>query len=112
MEQLVKLENEDETKTEIHFDDLSRKVETKMKNYITVKKDLVKTENRNYGEFSKSEEEAIKYCLESMGPNDTKKRKIDFEFNITLITKRGQNFVNETSFYLFVCDGHENDVHY
>ena len=74
-EQMVKLE--DETKTEIHFHDLPCKVETKNENYITVKKELVKTENKNCGEFSKSEEKAIQYCLESMSPKDTKKRKID-----------------------------------
>ena len=81
-EQLVKLENEDETKTEIHFDDLPCKVETKTENYITVKKDLVKTENRNCGEFSKSEEEALTYCLESMSSQNTKKRKVDSELSL------------------------------
>ena len=74
-EQMVKLE--DETKTEIHFHDLPCKVETKNESYITVKKELVKTENKNCGEFSKSEEKALSYCLESMSPKDTKKRKID-----------------------------------
>ena len=83
-EQMVKLENEDETKTEIHFDDHPCKVETKMENYITVKKDLVKTENRNCGEFSKSEEDSLMYCLESMPPADTKKRKIDSEKDLPL----------------------------
>ena len=78
-EQMVKLENEDETKTEIHFDDHPCKVETKMENYITVKKDLVKTENRSCGEFSKSEEDSLMYCLESMPPTGTKKRKFDSE---------------------------------
>ena len=63
-EQLVKLENKDETKTE---------------KYITVKKEWVKTENRNCGEFSKSEEDSLMYCLESMPPANTKKRKIDSE---------------------------------
>ena len=66
-EQLVKLENEDETKTE---------------NNITVKKELIKTENTNSGEFSKSEEEAFKYCLESMPSKDTKKRKIDSQLPV------------------------------
>ena len=71
-EQLVKLENEDE----IHFDDLPCKVEAKTENCISVKKELIKTEN-NSGEFSKSEEEALSYCLESISSKDTKKRKID-----------------------------------
>jgi hypothetical protein len=59
-EQLVKLENEDESKTEIHFDDLPCKVEIKTENDITVKKELVKTENSKFqnGEFSKSEEDS------------------------------------------------------
>ena len=71
-EQLVKLENEDE----IHFDDLPCKVETKTENYTSVTKELIKTE-KNCGEFSKSEEEALSYCLESISSKDTKKRKID-----------------------------------
>ena len=66
-EQLVKLENEDETKTE---------------KYITVKKDLVKTEKRNCDEFSKSEEDSLQYCLESMPPPGTKKRKIDSDLAV------------------------------
>ena len=66
-EQLVKLENKDETKTE---------------KYITVKKEWVKTENRNCGEFSKSEEDSLMYCLESMPPAGTKKRKIDSELPV------------------------------
>ena len=78
-EQMVKIENDDETKTEIHFDDLPCKVETKTENYITVRKDLFETENRNCGEFSKSEEDSLMYCLESMPPAGTKKRKIDSE---------------------------------
>ena len=52
-----------------------------MENPISVKKDLV-SENQNYDEFSKSKEEAIKYCLELMGPNDTKKRKFDSELPV------------------------------
>ena len=79
VEQMVKLENEDKTKTEIHFDDHPCKVETKMENYITVKKDWVKTENGNCGEFSKSEEDSLMYCLESIPPTGTKKRKFDSE---------------------------------
>ena len=81
-EQMVKLENEDETKTENHFNDLPCKVEPKAKSYIAVKKELIKTENDHFGEFSKSEEEAFKYCLESMSPKDTKKRKIDSELPV------------------------------
>jgi hypothetical protein len=77
-EQMVKIENDDETKTEIHFDDLPCKVETKTENYITVRKDLFETENRNCGEFPKSEEDS----LESMPPKDTKKRKIDSELSV------------------------------
>ena len=78
-EQLVKLENKDEIKTEIHSNDHSCKIETKTENYITVRKDLVKTENKDCGEFSKSEEDSLMYCLESMPPAGTKKRKIDSE---------------------------------
>ena len=81
-EQFVKLENNDETKTEIYFDDLPCKVEPKAESYITVKKELIKTENKNCGEFSKSEEEAFMYCLESMSPKDTKKRKVDSELSV------------------------------
>ena len=85
---MVKLENEDEIKTEIHFDeikteihfdDLPCKDEIKTENYIPVKKELVKTECRNFGQFSKSEEDSLMYCLESMPPAYTKKRKIDLE---------------------------------
>jgi hypothetical protein len=78
-EQLVKLKNKDEIKTEIHSNDHSCKIETKTENYITVRKDLVKTENKDCGEFSKSEEDSLMYCLESMPPAGTKKRKIDSE---------------------------------
>ena len=81
-EQIVKIENEDETKTEIHFDDLPCKVETKTENYITVRKDLFETENRNCGEFSKSEEDSLMYCLESISPAGIKKRKIDSELSV------------------------------
>ena len=83
-EQLVKLENEDETKTEIHFDDLPCKVETKTENDITVKKELVKTENSKFqnGEFSKSEEDSLMYCVESISPAGIKKRKIDSELSV------------------------------
>ena len=81
-EQMVKLENEDETKTEIHFEDLPFKVETKTENYITVRKDLFETGNRNCGEFPKSKEDSLIYCLESMPPKDTKKRKIDSELSV------------------------------
>ena len=81
-EQLVKLENEDETKTENHFNDLPCKVEPKAKSYIAVKKELIKTENENCDEFSKSEEEAFMYCLESMSPKDTKKRKVDSDLPV------------------------------
>jgi ribosomal protein S26 len=76
-EQMVKLENEDETKTEIHFDDLPFTVEPKAESCITFKKELIKSENKNHDEFSKSEEVSLMYCLESMPPKDTKKRKID-----------------------------------
>ena len=78
-ERLFKLENDDEPKTGIHFDDLPCKDEIKTENYIPVKKELVKTECRNFGQFSKSEEDSLMYCLESMPPAYTKKRKIDLE---------------------------------
>ena len=81
-EQFVKLENEDETKTEIYFDDLPCKVETKMESFIKIKKDLVKSENQNRDEFSKSEEKALMYCLESMPSKNTKKRKVDSELSV------------------------------
>ena len=81
-EQIVKIENDDETKTEIHFDDLPCKVEIKTENYITVRKDLFQTEDRNCDEFSKSEEDSLMYCLQSMPPKDTKKRKIDSELSV------------------------------
>ena len=81
-EQLVKIEKEDDvTKTENCVGSFPYKVETKMENPISVKKDLV-SENKKYDEFSKSEEEAIQYCLESMGPNNTKKRKVDSELPV------------------------------
>ena len=81
-EQFVKLENKDEAKTEIYFDDLPCKVETKMESSIEIKKDLVKSENQNGGEFSKSEEKALMYCLESMPSKNTKKRKVDSKLSV------------------------------
>ena len=83
-EQLVKLENEDETKTETCFNDHPCKVETKTENDITVKEELVKTENSKFqnGEFSKSEEDSLMYCVESISPAGIKKRKIDSELSV------------------------------
>ena len=81
-EQFVKLENEYETKTEIYCDDLLCKVDTKMESSIEIKKDLVKSENQNRDEFSKSEEKALMYCLESMPSKNTKKRKVDSELSV------------------------------
>ena len=81
-EQMVKIENDDETKTEIHFDDLPCKVEIKTENYITVRKDLFQTEDRNCDEFSKSEEDSLMYCVESISPAGIKKRKIDSELSV------------------------------
>ena len=77
-EQMVKLENEDETKTE---------------KYITVKKDLVKTEKRNCGELSKSEEDSLIYCLESMPPpcNVESKPENFITVKKELIKKENQN---------------------
>ena len=81
-EQLVKIEKKDNvTKPENCVELFPCKVETKVENPISVKKDLV-SDDQNYDEFSKSEEEAIKYCLESMGPTDTKKRKVDSELPV------------------------------
>ena len=51
-EQLVKLENKDETKTEKYIT-ARTSIEPSL---ITVKNEWVKTEKRNFGEFSKSEE--------------------------------------------------------
>ena len=79
-EQLVKVENSDVSKTESYDHALSCKIETKMENGISVRKDLIKIENQNCDGFSKSEEKALMFCLESMPPKENKKRKIDSEF--------------------------------
>ena len=79
-EQLVKVENNDVTKTESYKDDLPCKIETKMENGISVRNDLIKIENQSCDGFSKSEEKALMFCLESMPPKENKKRKIDSEF--------------------------------
>ena len=79
-ERLVKIEKKDDiTKTENCVELFSCKVETKMENPISLKKGLTKSENQNCEEFSKSEEKALKYCLESMPIKNTKKRKVDSE---------------------------------
>ena len=96
-EQNVKIEKIDETETETEYsvDSLSCKVETKMEN-------LIKIENQNHGEFSKSEEEALMYCVESMSPQNTKKRKIDSELPLEevqqkIIEKLTNDLVNLTN---------------
>ena len=80
-EQSVKIEKVDENKTEYSVDALPCKAETKMEN-------LIKIENRNHGEFSKSEEEALMYCVESMSPQNTKKRKIDSELPLEVVQQK------------------------
>jgi DNA repair exonuclease SbcCD ATPase subunit len=81
-EQLVKVENNDVTKTESYKDALPCKIETKMENWISVRKDLIKIEDQNCDGFSKSEEKALMFCLESMPPKEIKKRKIDSKFPV------------------------------
>ena len=93
-EQSVKIEKIDETKTEYSVDSLPCKVETKMEN-------LIKIENQNHGEFSKSEEEALMYC-ESMSFQNTKKRKVDSELSLEeaqqkVIKKLTNDLVNLTN---------------
>ena len=44
--------------------------------------DLIKIENQNCDGFSKSEENALMFCLESMPPKENRKRKIDSEFPV------------------------------
>ena len=91
-EQLVKIEKKDNvTKTENWVELFPCKVETKVENPISVKKDLV-SENQNYDEFSKSEEEALMYCLESMSP---KKRKIDPELCVDIPLEEVQQKIIE-----------------
>ena len=85
-EQLVKVENNDVTKTESYKDALSFKIETKMENGISVRKDMIKIENQNSDVFSKSEEKALMFCLESMPPKENKKRKIDSEFPVEKVS--------------------------
>jgi hypothetical protein len=58
-EQLVKIEKNDLTKAKISYDALPCKVESKQENFIAVKNELIKSENQNCDEFSKSEEEAL-----------------------------------------------------
>ena len=96
-EQFVKLENEDETKTEIYFDDLPCKVETKMESSIEIKKGLVKSENLNCDEFSKSEEKALMYYLESMPSKNTKKRKLDSELSVLPVEQVRQKIIEKLS---------------
>ena len=81
-EQLVKIENNDLTNTNSYKDALPCKIETKMETIISVRKDLIKIENQNCDGFSKSEENALMFCLESMPPKENKKRKIDSEFPV------------------------------
>ena len=78
--QLVNVENNDVTKTESYKDALPCKIETKMENKISVRMDLIKFENQNCDGFSKSEDNALMFCLESMPLKENKKRKIDSEF--------------------------------
>ena len=91
-EHLVKKEKNDLTKTEISYDALPCKVESKQENFIAVKKELIKSENQNCDEFSKSEEEALIYCLESMSP---KKRKIDPELRVDIPLEEVQQKIIE-----------------
>ena len=80
-EQNVEIEKIDENKTEYSVDSLPCKVETKMEN-------LIKIENQNHGEFSKSEEEALTYCLESMSSQNNKKRKVESELSLEEAQKK------------------------
>ena len=79
-EKLVKIENNDVTKTESYKDALPCKIETKMENKISVRKDLIKIEDQNCDGFSKSEEKALMFCLESMPPKENKKERLFLNF--------------------------------
>ena len=81
-EQCVKIDKNNVTKTEDQVESIPCKFKTKSENSITVKKELIKTENKNCGEFSKSEEGALTYCLESMPFKNTNKRKINSELSV------------------------------